>query len=106
MLSTSISRDGLVPVYRPNSTSEKTFASGTAGIGFKSGADQIYTLPAIRYRWNFEVWSLVQAAEMGTTLSWQSKGYQANICNEDLTFLVWLIVSRYYEGALFLSKLS
>jgi len=39
--------------YRPDSTSGKTFASGTGGMGLKSQADQIsHTLPTTRHRCN------------------------------------------------------
>jgi len=38
---------------RPDNTSDKTFASGAGGMGFKSRVDQIsHTLPTIRHRYN------------------------------------------------------
>jgi len=46
--------------YRPDSTSGKTFASGTGGMRFKSRADQIYhTLPTTRHRCNLDCVGLV-----------------------------------------------
>jgi len=43
------------------STSAKTFASGTGGMGFKPRADQIFhTLRTIRHCCNLDVWALAQ----------------------------------------------
>jgi len=49
-------------LYRPDSTSDKTFATGAGGMGFISRADQIsHMLPTTSHRCNLEVWSLAQS---------------------------------------------
>jgi len=49
-------------IYRPDSTSGKTFASGAGGMGFKSRANQIsHTLPTTRHRSTLIVWALAQS---------------------------------------------
>jgi len=47
--------------HLPDSTSDKTFASGAADMGFKFRADQIsHTLPTTRHRCNL-AWALSQS---------------------------------------------
>jgi len=44
-----------IDLDQPDSTSDKTFASGAGGMGFKSRADQFsHTLPTTRHRCNFD----------------------------------------------------
>jgi len=67
---------------RPDRTSDKIYASGAGGMGFKFWADQIsHTLPTTRHRCNLDCVGLGlcgpwrKAAEMGTAHSWHPKGY-------------------------------
>jgi len=46
-------------IYRPDSTSDKTFASGAGGMGFKSQANHIsHTLPTTRHGCNLDCMGL------------------------------------------------
>jgi len=47
---------------RPDSTSDKRYASGVGSMEFKSRAEQIsHTLPATCHRCHLEVWALAKA---------------------------------------------
>jgi len=67
----------LISSDRPDGTSDKTFASGAGGMGFKSRSDQIcHTLPTNLpplQPWLCGPWR--KSAEMGTAHSWHQKGY-------------------------------